>query len=528
MEFPEGFRKRYEELLGAEAPAFFEACDRPLRKSLKVNPLKVSIADFETRAKANGWELTPIPWLASGYWIDRENREIPLGKSVEHYGGWFYLQEASSMIPAEALMGASGQILRSAQNDEGRGGIVLDLAAAPGGKSLQIAAALGEAGLVISNDVVMDRVQALVANLERAGALNIGVTMYNGNRFGNLLPNTFDRVLLDAPCTGEGTVRKDRLALERWSPRAIEKMTHLQAPLAASAFKALKPGGTLVYSTCTLSPEENEGIVDSLLKRFPGNAEVAGWSLPGLRTAAGFSSLPEFRVPDSESLPRCARVWPQLNDTEGFFVAKIVKREETPVGPEERRAADRDRYEAGRRLEGVKVFSTHERRAVLEPIEEVYGIPAVAFEDCELALAGQSLWLWKPAFLGWSHRLKFNRCGLRLFSTYKATSRHGRTRTTTDEEDAPVRGGGGSNRKAPFNAKLSTWAAQLFGRFATRNVVHLDAEQTEKYLLGSDLPLGATGAVSVVIVCGRGVYLGTGLLKDGVLKNQLPRHSILT
>ncbi|MGH8102980.1 MAG: NOL1/NOP2/sun family putative RNA methylase, partial [bacterium] len=308
MELPEGFRKRYEQMLGGEAAAFFDACARPLRKSLKVNTSKVSIADYEARAKANGWELTPIPWSPGGFWIDRENRAVPLGKSVEHYGGWFYLQEASSMIPAEVLFG------RPVANPESRipsPGIMLDMAAAPGGKTLQLAGALGQSGIVISNDIVMDRVRALVANIERAGALNIGVTMYNGNQFGNLLSNTFDRVLLDAPCTGEGTIRKDRDALENWSMRGIEKMARTQAPLAASAFKALKPGGVMVYSTCTLSPEENEAIVESLLRKFPGNAEVVEWELPGLITAGSSSSIgPEPRIPNPESrVPESCWTW---------------------------------------------------------------------------------------------------------------------------------------------------------------------------------------------------------------------------
>jgi len=388
------------------------------------------------------------------------------------------------MIPPE-VMGAQ------------EGEWILDLAAAPGGKTLHISDKMQEKGILIANDVSAQRLKSLVSNLDRMGALNVAVAQLNGNQWGHLFSNTFHRVLLDAPCSAEGTIRKDSFALEHWSPRVIEKMARQQEPLILSAFQALKSGGTLVYSTCTLSPEENERVVDFLLKKFPNNAEIVEWELPGLWTSPG---LREWEGKMFVQAEKTKRIYPHQNDTEGFFVAKIRKQKETPA-----RATE---YPVRRvKSNPWRLLSQQERQRVFFFLNQRYGIPEEIFDGLELVEAGRSLWLWKTEWIKMAKRFPFVRFGLRLVSRY--------------ERKRPAE---------PFALKLSTWAVQRFGPFAERNILNLSREETALYLEGKDIFLPSKNreiSEGIVLVCGEGVFLGTGLWKGNVLKNQLPRYSLV-
>ncbi len=471
-------------MLGGEFKTFLQWCEKPLRKALRVNTRKVSSEVFLARARERGWHLIPIPWSKEGYWIDRENREVPLGKSVEHYGGWFYLQDPASMIPPEVMKAQEGEW-------------ILDLAAAPGGKTLHISSTMQEKGILIANDVSAQRIKGLVSNLDRMGAVNVAVAQLNGNQWGRLFPNTFHQVLLDAPCSAEGTIRKDSFALEHWSLRVIEKMARQQQPLILSAFQCLRSGGTLVYSTCTLSPEENERVVDFLLRKFPNNAMVVEWELPGLLTSPGVSEWEGKAFVQAE---KTKRIYPHQNDTEGFFVAKIRKQEETH--------ARKMGYHTGSEKSNLwRLLSKQERHHIFLFLYERYGIPEETFDGFELVEAGRSLWLWKTEWIKVAKRFPFIRYGLRLVSRY--------------EKKRPAE---------PFTLKLSTWAVQRFGPFAQRNILNLSGEETAQYLEGKDISLSSKSAEiseGIVLVRGERVFLGTGLLKGNLLKNQLPRYSLV-
>ncbi|ALR77066.1 16S rRNA (cytosine(1407)-C(5))-methyltransferase RsmF [[Enterobacter] lignolyticus] len=282
---------------------FIAACQRPLRRSIRVNTLKISVADFLERVAPYGWQLTPVPWCEEGFWIERNDEEdVPLGSTAEHLSGLFYIQEASSMLPVTALFADGNRPQR-----------VMDVAAAPGSKTTQIAARMGNQGAILANEYSASRVKVLHANISRCGISNAALTHFDGRVFGAALPETFDAILLDAPCSGEGVVRKDPDALKNWSPESNQAIAATQRELIDSAFHALRPGGTLVYSTCTLNREENEEVLAWLMARFPQALEI-------LPLNALFPDAEKALTPEG-----FLHVFPQIYDCEGFFVARLRK-----------------------------------------------------------------------------------------------------------------------------------------------------------------------------------------------------------
>lgn len=281
---------------------FIAACQRPLRRSIRVNTLKTDVAGFLARVAPYGWQLTPIPWCEEGFWIERDDEAVPLGSTAEHLSGLFYIQEASSMLPVAALFAEGNQPQR-----------VMDVAAAPGSKTTQIAARMGNRGAILANEYSASRVKVLHANISRCGISNVALTHFDGRVFGAALPESFDAILLDAPCSGEGVVRKDPDALKNWSPESNQQIAATQRELIDSAFHALRPGGTLVYSTCTLNREENEEVLAWLMARFPLALEIL--PLDTLFPGAEKALTPEGFL----------HVFPQIYDCEGFFVARLRK-----------------------------------------------------------------------------------------------------------------------------------------------------------------------------------------------------------
>ncbi len=283
--------------------AFIAACQRPLRRSLRVNTLKISVADFLTLVAPYGWQLTPVPWCEEGFWIERDDEEaLPLGSTAEHLSGLLYIQEASSMLPVAALF-ADG-------NTPDR---VMDVAAAPGSKTTQIAARMNNQGAILANEFSASRVKVLHANISRCGISNVALTHFDGRVFGAALPEAFDAILLDAPCSGEGVVRKDPDALKNWSVASNLEIAATQRELIDSAFHALRPGGTLVYSTCTLNRDENEAVCLWLQAQYPDAVEF-------LPLNDLFPSASECVTPEG-----FLHVFPHIYDCEGFFVARLRK-----------------------------------------------------------------------------------------------------------------------------------------------------------------------------------------------------------
>jgi NOL1/NOP2/sun family putative RNA methylase len=306
LQFKEKFITRYSAL--TDIDKFKEYSFSYLRKSVRVNTLKITVKELFARMSKE-WMLTSIPWCDYGFWIEHrgegEEKRWDVGNTIEHLLGYVYIQEAASMIPPLVL-------------DPQPGERVLDMCAAPGSKTTQLAQLMQNKGVIIANDLTDVRLAALGVNLQRCGIINTITTKRHGSGFKDM---EFDRVLVDAPCSGTGTIRKSLKTIEMWNPKLASFLSKTQKQLIKAGFNVLKKGGTLVYSTCTLEPEEDEGVVDFLLKACP-DARVEEIELDIKRSEAVVSFEGKTY---SDEVKKCLRIWPQDNDTEGFFVAKITK-----------------------------------------------------------------------------------------------------------------------------------------------------------------------------------------------------------
>lgn len=383
--FPAGFLDQMQQMLSDEA-AFSEFkafCHLPLRRSLRVNTLKISVADFLQLVAGYNWQLTPIPWCAEGFWVDRPDESLPLGSVAEHLSGLFYIQEASSMLPVSALF---------AHSDSPQ--YVMDMAAAPGSKTTQIAAAMGNQGMILANEYSASRVKVLHANLSRCGVTQAAITHFDAAVFGPALPEQFDAILLDAPCSGEGVIRKDPQALKNWSLESCQAIAVTQQQLLDSAFHALAAGGTLVYSTCTLNRMENQLVLESLLNRYPQAVEVV--PLNQLFTGAEQVATPEGYL----------HVFPQVFDSEGFFVACLRKTaavEPLPVPG----------YKVGKfPFTPLSGKASHDVRQ----LAAASGLRCP--EQSELWQRDKEIWLFPQAAVPLFGRVRFSRIGLKLAETF--------------------------------------------------------------------------------------------------------------
>ncbi|MCW1296358.1 MAG: RsmB/NOP family class I SAM-dependent RNA methyltransferase [Candidatus Parvarchaeota archaeon] len=304
MKFKEDFIARFKILLGNELEEFLEYSKRFLRTSIRINTLKINIDECKRRLIDKGWRIEQVPWCESGFYV--YNAPSDIGNTIEHCLGYYYVQEAASMIPVETI-------------DECEYVKILDLCASPGSKTTQIAQKFRES-VIVANDVRIDRIKILSSNLQRCGVINTIVTMEKGERF-HEHGIKFDLVFVDPSCSSEGAIRKNFKIMEMWNVFSIKKFSKLQKKLIESGFNCLNKNGTLVYSTCTLAPEENEEVVDYLLNRYE-NASVERINLK-IKSRPGIEEWENKKYNDE--VKKCMRIYPQDNDTEGFFVAKIKK-----------------------------------------------------------------------------------------------------------------------------------------------------------------------------------------------------------
>ena len=307
MLFPTAFAARMQRLLGAEYAAFAAAYDAPLARGLRVNTLKISTLDFGERFP---FALTPAPFAADGYYTDEGWKA---GAEPWHHGGAYYMQEPSAMSAVTVL---------APQKDER----ILDLCAAPGGKSTQIAAALAGTGLLWSNEYVKSRALILAQNIERCGVANAVVSNMDTQALCQKLSGQFDAVLADVPCSGEGMFRKEPDALAMWSEENIAHCVTRGRDILEAAAKALRDGGRLVYSTCTFSPEENECQMAAFLTAHPEfslEPIAVDWGRPAFSWEQVASFAPQVA---GNSIPThyARRILPQ-DGGEGHFIALLKK-----------------------------------------------------------------------------------------------------------------------------------------------------------------------------------------------------------
>lgn len=305
IRLPEKFEKRMRELLGAEYESFERGYDTEHAAGLRVNTMKLSPKEFEASAPV---PVRAIPWITNGFYYNAD-AEQP-AKHPYYFAGLYYIQEPSAMTPAAVLPVKPGER-------------VLDLCAAPGGKSTELAAKLRGEGVLVSNDISNSRAKALLKNLELFGTKNAVIVSEPPAKLAERFEGYFDKILVDAPCSGEGMFRKSPAIMKNWEQYGVEYYQKLQRDILPHAVRMLRPGGMLLYSTCTFSPEEDEQTLEFLLREYP---ELSMEESP--LAYEGFApGRPEWGE-GTEEVKKAIRIWPHRMEGEGHFVALLRKSED--------------------------------------------------------------------------------------------------------------------------------------------------------------------------------------------------------
>jgi len=455
---------------------FINACCQPLRKSIRINTLKISVTECLKEFEQYDLVCTPIPWCKEGFWIAAKNLDDEngttkcsmtenssvLGNLPEHLQGLFYIQEASSMLPPSALIDSPENL-----NDV----MILDMAAAPGSKTTQLAALVDNSGLILANEMSASRVKVLHANLVRCGVYNTCMSQFDGRKLGERLSGLFDFVLLDAPCGGEGTIRKDASALKDWQLSKVEEIAKLQKQLIKTAYQCLKPGGRLVYSTCTLSPEENQQVVLHLVAETDAQIEPLNDLFDGAEqsvTQEGF-----------------LHVLPQIYDSEGFFVAAVSKP----------KASEIDYYIATEKTPFLPVD-----KRTLKQVNQYYanhfGLELSNLKLC-IKQRDKEIWLFPNRFEDICGVVRLNRSGIKLAEIY------------------------------PNKIRSTHEFICCLGDKISEQRVTLDPQQAEDFYKGRNLEIESdTLRDGEVILTLNGHSIGLGNLRKNKIKNQLPRDLV--
>ena len=311
------FLERMQKLLDKkDYQSYLDILKIPPVRSIRCNKLKILPRELKKKLEKKGWKVKQ-PWkdLPEVMVVDEDLGPGELGRALEHLLGYYYIQELASMLPV---------IVLSPKENE----IILDLCSAPGSKTTQLASEIGNTGTIIANEVSIGRIRILASNLERCGVTNAIITRKDGMALCKRLKKynsglKFDKILVDDPCSGEGTLRSSLKTYAMWNIKTIKSLPRIQKNLVLAGFEILKEGGELVYSTCTHAPEENEGVVNSVLEELGDKVKLEKISLP-VKTREGILEWEGKKF--SNEIKKCVRVYPQDNNTEGFFIARFLKR----------------------------------------------------------------------------------------------------------------------------------------------------------------------------------------------------------
>lgn len=305
------FLERMQELLGKDFENYIEILKREPVRSIRANKLKISPEELKKRLETKGWKIfQPFKDYPEIMIVENNLEPGELGRKLEHLLGYYYIQEIASMLPVLVLKPKPEEL-------------VLDLCSAPGSKTTQIAAEMKNTGTIIANEISLKRIKILASNTERCGVTNTIITKKEGLALCKKLEKEgflFDKILVDAPCSGEGTLRSSPKTYKMWNIHSVKKLSRIQKSLLSSAIEILKPKGEIVYSTCTHSPEENEEVIDFILKEFKDEIKIEQISLP-VKSRSGIKKWQDKEY--LEDVKFSCRIYPQDNDTEGFFITKF-------------------------------------------------------------------------------------------------------------------------------------------------------------------------------------------------------------
>ena len=455
IELPKAFIEEMKELLGEEYPAYLATYERPVRQGLRINLQKLTQEKWEA---LDPFGCEPVPWIQNGYYTEKEEgEEKGFGPSRHpyYYAGLYYIQEPSAMTPASRLPVKPGE----------RG---LDLCAAPGGKATELGCRLAGKGFLVANDISNSRAKALLKNLELTGLPNYYVTSEDPEKLRGCFPEYFHKILIDAPCSGEGMFHKEPQMARYWEEKPPAYYAGIQKNLILQGADMLRPGGMLLYSTCTFSKKENEEVIAFLLKERPDMETIE--PEPYKDFSKGFS-LEDETEEINRQLEKCIRLFPHKISGEGHFAALLRKKGK----PAEEKT--------------VKEKSV----SLPLPVQDFLKMATVDFSAGTFKMEGERVFFLPEG--GKMPKLRYLRTGLYLGDVKK-------------------------NRFEPSQAFAMALSPETFD-----SCIDLSSKdiRTLKYLKGetidtSDLP--AARKKGWQLVCADGFALGWGKLNGGILKNK--------
>ena len=447
MDLPKAYKQNMKALLSDEYEAYEACLDKPMHHGLRVNTDKISVSDF---LAISPFSLTPVPWCENGFLYD-ETACQP-SKHPYYYAGLYYIQEPSAMTPAAVLPVTPGNR-------------VLDICAAPGGKSTELSARLHGEGLLVSNDISATRAKALLKNLELFGSANSLIISEAPYKLSERFPSYFDRILIDAPCSGEGMFRKGRAMITAWEQNGNETFVNIQRTILPEAVKMLAPGGYLLYSTCTFSPLENEREIEYLLSL---DDEL---SICEIKNVTGFDhGHPEWGKTGNEELKKCVRLWPHRIEGEGHFVCLLKKSGGSEAS-----------FGGGYAIAKTKLP---------EEITEFLSHISREFDPTRFEMSGEKLYYIPECFPA-VRGLRILRCGLYM----------------------------GELKKKRFEPSQALAMALRAGEYDNAVSLPANDDRVLRYLKGETIELDEAEN-GYVLLCVDGYPLGWGKCQNGTLKNK--------
>lgn len=475
---PQVFLERMQGLLGSEYEEFLVSFDHEKYQALRLNPLKLRTESGRTDDSTvieekiqQTFRLHPVPWADNGYYYTKEDQP---GKHPWHEAGLYYIQEPSAMAPVTLLSPQPGER-------------ILDLCAAPGGKSTQIASAMEGEGLLVTNEIHPTRAKILSENVERMGIRNACVLNETPEHLADIFEEYFDRILVDAPCSGEGMFRKNEVACEEWSPENVQLCADRRDGILECAARMLVPGGRLVYSTCTFAPAENEGSISRFLAKHE-EFEIVPIDKKALGIPEGCDGIPGCVENPAPGIEGTLRLWPHKLHGEGHYAAVLQKKGELPEGCQPVSATGPEKGIPAKNLR--KDWAEYFNFAK-ETFSEEQMIKAGLCTAGEGFLAfGDNLYR-MPERMPGVKGLKVLRPGLHLGTLKK-------------------------NRFEPAHALALALCPK-----DVKHVWNLSVEEAAAYLKGQTF--SAEGEKGWYLICVDDISLGWGKLAGGIMKNHYPK-----
>ena len=468
---PQSFTERMQGLLGSEYEEFLASFEHEKYQALRLNPLKKDDMHVITEKVKQTFQLQPVPWAENGYYYTKEDQP---GKHPWHEAGLYYIQEPSAMAPVTLLSPRPGER-------------ILDLCAAPGGKSTQIASAMEGEGLLVTNEIHPARAKILSENVERMGIRNACVLNETPEHLADIFEEYFDRILVDAPCSGEGMFRKNEVACEEWSPENVQLCADRQDGILECAARMLVPGGRLVYSTCTFAPAENEGSISRFLAKHE-EFEIVPIDKKELGIPEGCDGIPGCVENPAPGITGTLRLWPHKLRGEGHYAAVLQKKGKLPEGYQPVSATGSEKGIPAKNL--TKDWAEYFNFAK-ETFSEEQTIKAGLCTAGEGFLAfGDNLYR-MPERMPGVKGLKVLRPGLHLGTLKK-------------------------NRFEPAHALALALRPE-----DVKHVWKLSVEEAAAYLKGQTF--SAEGEKGWYLICVDGCSLGWGKLAGGIMKNHYPK-----